>query len=68
MKIEKTCPSCGRKSEIEVTSQEFRQYKEGKPINEFTYERLVREQRELLRSGLCLECQTLIRDMDGESL
>ena len=52
-----TCPFCGKVSEIEVDAEDFMIYCEGELVqNAFPY--LSSAEREVIISGICVECQT----------
>lgn len=50
------CPDCGYVSVFQVPSNEWNDYIEGKEIDD-AFTSLSKSEREILKSGTCLECQ-----------
>lgn len=61
--IIKTCPICGKDSNITITASEYIRWKNGMTIQEAMPKQSAAI-REILISGICLTCQGLLFDIN----
>jgi hypothetical protein len=65
MVIEATCPFCGAITPIEVNADDYAAWQAGELVqNAFPY--LDAEDREVLISGICYDCQSEVFDEDED--
>ena len=55
MKIQVTCPKCGKLQVLEVQDSQYNDWMAGKNIQK-AFPDLTPDQREILMSGICPEC------------
>lgn len=57
LKVENICPFCGKRHSVEVLENDFKEYqsKERRDI-QFIFPYLKPEEREILITGICLDC------------
>lgn len=55
LKIEKTCPYCGKVQTVEVPEKDYLEWKRGKLLHK-AMPTLKPEERETLLSGICSDC------------
>jgi len=65
MKIQRTCPKCGKLQVIEVEGSQYNDWMAGKNI-QIAFPNLTPDQREILMSGICPECWEKIFPPDDE--
>ena len=52
-----TCPFCSKWSKVRITKEKFERYAEGKEKVQDIFPELSADDREILISGICLDCQ-----------
>lgn len=62
--IEVTCPRCEHQTMISIDKIGYKQWLKRKVSVQFLFPQATKEERELLISGLCLECQKKVFDFD----
>lgn len=68
MKIQKTCPNCGKLQVIEVEDSQYNDWMAGKNI-QIAFPNLTPDQREILMSGICPECwEKIFPEEDEEEI
>ena len=65
MKIQRTCPICGKLQVIEVEDSQYNDWMAGENI-QIAFPNLTQDQREILISGICSECWEKIFPPDDE--
>lgn len=65
MKIQRTCPKCGKLQVIEVEDSQYHRWMAGENI-QIAFSNLTPDQREILMSGICPECWEKIFPPDDE--
>ena len=58
--LKMVCPCCGKESTITVDFRAWQQWKFGGLLIQSAFPNLSAEERELIKTGFCLECQKKI--------
>ena len=66
-KISKVCPFCGHVSEILVDDEVLKRMEDGERIQDILPE-LPASEREVLISGICIDCQEEPEDLEDSQL